>query len=95
MNDVEPGLREAARVARHQAAVAREQAARPHRDPGMEELLIAQARTAEALARTFEALANEAAEKVAREVTQPRALLLRECAVCGATIPSSWTPPTG
>lgn len=29
------------------------------------------------------------------EPTEPRALVLRTCANCGATVPERWTPPEG
>lgn len=89
-----PGLRDAAGIARHQAAIARGQAGKAagKGDAEEERWLLLQARTAESLADTYEAEANRLEND---DVTEPRALILVECPSCGASVPSRWTPPAG
>lgn len=44
---------------------------------------------------TLEAAATLLDSRADNEVTEPRALVLRTCAVCGASVPGEFVPPVG
>lgn len=52
-------------------------------------------RATEDPAVTLERAAELLDARADNEVTEPRALVLRTCAVCGASVPGEFVPPVG
>lgn len=47
------------------------------------------------LARAADLLEARRRAAIEEDATDPRALILRECPNCGASVPAAWTPPEG